>query len=275
MVAPTSSALRGLPRKRMRTMMTRPMPSKTVCETLSMVAVDQRRTIEIGDDLHVVRLQSRVELRHLGVDPLQNPRGIFAAQQQDRSLDGVVLLILAEDAVALLVAQLQLAEITHENRRPVALGDDDVPHVIQGLHDADAADDVPELAAVQNAAAGIGAVGDDRVGDVLERQVEPDELLGVELELELGREAAKVPDVGDARHLLQCRDDRPLLNFGELAQILRRRFERVVENLAGRRAQGVEPGRKARRQRDVLDALHDALTRPVVLDAVAKHERDQ
>ena len=115
--------------------------------------------------------------------------------------------------MALQVAQHELAEITHENRRALVLGDDDISHVLQSLHDADAADDVPELAAVQNAATSVRAVCVDSVSDVLERQVEPHELLRVELELKLGREAAEVLDVGNARHLLQCRDHRPSLNF--------------------------------------------------------------
>ena len=243
--------------------------------TLSIGGVDQVGAVEIGHDLHVVGLQPLVELGDLGVDAVEDARGIFAAQQQHDALDDVVPVVLAEDAVALLVAELQLAEIAHEDRRAVALGDDDVAEIVERLHQADAADDVAELAAREDAAAGIGAVGVDRVGDVLERQVEPHELLRIELELELGREAAEVRDVGDARHLLERRDHDPALDLRELAQILGVGFQRVVENLAGRRGQRIEAGREARRQRDVLDALHDALARPVVLDAVAEHERDQ
>ncbi len=213
MVMPTISALRGLPRNRMSTISTRPMPSKTVCETLSMVASTSVGAVEIGHDLHVVGLEPLVELGDLGVHALQHARRIFAAQQQHGALDRVVVVVLAEDAVALLVAQLQLAEVAHEDRRAVVLGDDDVAEVVERLHQADAADDVAELAAVEHAAAGIGAVGVDRVGDVLERQVEAHELLRIELELELRGEAAEVRDVGDARHLLQGRDHRPAAGF--------------------------------------------------------------
>ena len=151
--------------------------------------------------------------------------------------------------MALLVAELELAEIAHEDRRAVALGDDDVAHVIERLDEADAADDVAELAAVEDAAAGIGAVGADGVGDVLERQVEAHELLRIELELELRGDAAEIRDVGDARHLLERRDHGPFLDFGELPQALRVGLERVLEDFAGRRRERIEAGRQPRRQR--------------------------
>ena len=208
--------------------------------------VDQRRAVEIRHDLHVIGLQALVELRDLGVHALENARGIFAAQQQHGALDDVVLVVLADDAVALLVAQLQLAEIAHQDRRAVVLGDDDIAEVVERLHEADAADHVAELAAIENAAAGIGVVGVDRVGDVLERQIEAHELLRIELELELGGEAAEIGDVGDARHLLQRRDHRPELDFRKLAQILRVRL-RACSKESGRSAKTADRGRaKAR-----------------------------
>src|SRR5262249_42324893 len=135
--------------------------------------------------------------------------------------------------VTLLMAQLQLAEVAHEDRRAVALGDYDVAQVLQGLHHPDAADDVAKLAAVQDAATGICAVGVDRVGDVLEGEIEPNELLRVELELKLSRQAAEILHISDTRNLLQCRNYHPSLDFRKLAQILGSRLERVVENLAG------------------------------------------
>ena len=131
MVMPTIRALRGLPRKRMSTMSTRPMPENTVCATLSTVDVDQVGAIEIGHDLHVVGLQALVELGDLGVDAVEHPRRIFVAQQQHGAFDDVVLVVLADDAVALLVGELQLAEVAHQDRRAVVLGDDDIAEVVE------------------------------------------------------------------------------------------------------------------------------------------------
>jgi hypothetical protein len=48
------------------------------------------------------------------------------------------------------------------------------------LDQADASDDVAQLAPVQNAAAGIGAVGLDGIGDIFQRQTKPYELLRIE-----------------------------------------------------------------------------------------------
>ncbi len=165
-VMPTINALRGLPRKRMRTMSTRPMPDEHRALDLVDRCVDQVRAVEIGHDLNVVGLQLRVEFGDLGMHAFQNARRIFVAQQQHGSLDDVVLVVLADDAMALLVAELELAEIAHQDRRAVVLGDDDVAEIVERLHEADAADHVAELAAIEHAAAGIGVVGADRIGDV-------------------------------------------------------------------------------------------------------------
>ena len=65
--------------------------------------LDQAGAVEIGNDLHVLGLEPRVELDDLGLDALQHARRVLAAQQQHDALDGVVDVVLAEDAVALLV----------------------------------------------------------------------------------------------------------------------------------------------------------------------------
>src|SRR5581483_1701432 len=183
-------------------------------------SIDQRRAVEIGHNLYIVGGKPFVELVDLGVYAFEHARGIFPAQQQHGAFDHVALLVLADSAVAFLVGQLQLAEIVHEDRRAVVLGDDDIAEIIERLHQADAADHITEVAAIEHAAAGIGTVGADRVGDVLQRQVEAHELLRIELQLELRGQAAEIRDVGDAGHLLQGRDHRPQLDLGKLAQVL-------------------------------------------------------
>ena len=65
--------------------------------------------------------------------------------------------------------ELHLAKIAHENRYAVVLRHDDIAHVLECLDKADAADDIAKLAARKHAAARVGAVGADSVGDVLER----------------------------------------------------------------------------------------------------------
>src|SRR5262249_51273637 len=156
----------------------------------------------------------------------------LALQQQDRSFDDIVLPVLADDAVALEVGELQLAEVAQQDRRAVALRHHDGAELVQRLHEADGAHDESELAAGGDAAAGTRAIGVDGGFDVGERQVEPDELLRIELELELGGDAAEIRNVGDTGNLLERGNDDPALDFGKLALTLGVGFYRVVIDLA-------------------------------------------
>src|SRR6516165_9965713 len=65
------------------------------------------------------------------------------------------------------------------------------------------------------------------------------ELRGIELELELSRNAAKIRDIGDTGHLLQCRNDDPALDLGKFSEALRVGAQRVVEDFAGGRSHRV------------------------------------
>ena len=154
--------------------------------------INQVRAVEVSHDLHVLSLQPLIELGDFGVDGLHHPRRILPPQQQEASLNRVVAVVHPEDAMAFLDPELQLAKIAHQDGRSVPLSDDDVAHVFERLDQADASDDVAQLAPVQNAAAGIGAVGLDGIGDIFQRQTKPYELLRIELKLKLRRDAAEV-----------------------------------------------------------------------------------
>jgi len=92
------------------------------------------------------------------VHAVEHLRWVLVAQQQHGAFDHVVLAVLADDAVAFLVRQLELAKVADQDRRAVVLGDDDVAEIVERLHETDATDDVAELAAVEHTAAGIGVV---------------------------------------------------------------------------------------------------------------------
>ena len=115
------------------------------------------------------------------------------------------------------------------------LGDDDIAEIVEVLNKADAADHVAEFAAIEDAAAGICVVGTDRIGDGIERQIKPHELLRIELQLILRGQPAEIGNVGDAGHLLDRRYDGPLLDFRKFAQILGAGIHRVIKYLPGRR----------------------------------------
>jgi hypothetical protein len=61
----------------------------------------------------------------LGVDAAQGLRGILVLEHQHDAFDRVRIVVLAEDALALLVAERGAAEIAHQHRRAVDLGDHD------------------------------------------------------------------------------------------------------------------------------------------------------
>src|SRR4029450_14012151 len=129
--------------------------------------IDQIRAVEGSHDPHVLSLQPLIELGDFGVDGLHYPRWILPAQQQNAPLNRVIAVVHPEDAMAFLDPELQLAKIAHQNGVSVPLSDDDVAHVFERLDQADASDDVAELASVQNAAAGVSAVGLDGASDIL------------------------------------------------------------------------------------------------------------
>src|SRR4029077_17669463 len=154
--------------------------------------IDERGAVEIGHDLYIVGLQLAVQFGGLGMHAVEHARRIFAALQQHGAFDDVAALANADDAVAFQVAELELAEIANEDRRAIVLGDDDIAEIVERLDEADAADDIAELAAIEHAAAGIGVVGADRAGHRAQRQIEAHELLRIELQLILSGQAAEV-----------------------------------------------------------------------------------
>ena len=130
------------------------------------------------------------------------------------------LLSLPEDALALLVAQRGAAEVAHQHRRAVHLGDDDRADLIQGVNQADAADHVALIAARDAAAAGVGVVVVDGIDDVGDAEAVVLQLLGIEIELVFGGEAAEIGVIDHAGNGLQRRNHHPALDLGQLLQIL-------------------------------------------------------
>src|SRR5262249_2213838 len=119
--------------------------------------------------------------------------------------------------MALQVGELEPAEAAQKDRRAVALRHHDGAEIVERLDGSNAAPVTPELAAGPDAAAGACAVCSDGGFDIRQRQVEPHELLRIEFQLKLSRDAAEVRNVGDARHLFERRDHNPALDLGKLA----------------------------------------------------------
>lgn len=64
--------------------------------------INQVSAIEVGHDLNVIGLQARIKFRNLGMHAGKDLRRILVAQQQHGSLDDIVDIVLADNAVALL-----------------------------------------------------------------------------------------------------------------------------------------------------------------------------
>ncbi len=237
--------------------------------------LDQVVAIDIRHDAHALRGQPLVEFGDLGVDAFEHMRGVFVLQQIDDALDGVGVAVLAQDAFAHLMAVLQLAQVAHEYRYAVGLRHHDGAQILQRMHHADAAHDVRLLAARDATAARVGRVGRNRAADLIDADLVAQQLGWIELQLKLLCEAAEHVDIGHARHLLQRRHDGPVLQLGQLHQILRIRLQRIAVDLARGARDRIEAGRDARRQGHLRQPLGDALALPVILGAVLEGHGDQ
>ena len=237
--------------------------------------VHQPASIEVGNDSHIFRKDPLVQLRHGLVHPGDHARSVFALQHQDNPGHRVALIVLAKDAVAFVVAQGHGPDVLDEHRNAVGLCDHDVSEVLQVAYQADPADHEPLLAAVQNAATGIGIVGGNRLRDLAVRQVVLRQGCRVQFKQELRGQTAEILGFDDAGHLLQARNHRPQLQFGKFAQGPDFRFERVAIDFADRRRQRIQLWHRAVRQRHGTEALLQALARPVVLGAVLEDDGDQ
>ncbi len=147
--------------------------------------------------------QFGVELGHLGVHAAQRLRGVLIFQHQHDAFDRVGIVVLAEDALALLMAERGAAEVAHQHRRPADLRDDDGADLRQSVDQPDAADDVALIAARHAAAAGIGVVVVDGVDDIGDAESIVLQLPGIEIELVFGGEAAEIGVIDHAGHRLQ------------------------------------------------------------------------
>ncbi len=237
--------------------------------------VDQLAAVDIRHDLHVLGQDVLVQVAHGVVHAGHHARRVLVLEQQRDALDGVRVVVHAQDAVPLAVTQHHAAEVLDQHRHAVLLADDDVAQVVEVADQAHAADHQSLLAALHDAAARVRVVGGNGLRDLVQREVVLGQPGRIQLQHELRGHAAEVDHVHHARHLLEAGDDLPELQLGQLAQVPRLGLQRVAEDLADRRGQRIQPGLGAVRQRHAADALLQPLARPVVFGAVLEHHRDQ
>ena len=177
-------------------------------------------------------------------------------------------------------AEVDSAQVTHENRAAVPGRDDDALDVLQRLDQAYSPQQPPLALLDQVGAAGVGVVALQGLDDVVEGQAVCLQLFGIDLHLVLLLTATEAVDVDDPRHRAELGLDDPV---EEAAKLHRRdagghgavRFHRELVNLAKARADGRQLGLHARRQLLAGDqqTLQDQLARPVDVDVLLEGDR--
>ena len=157
--------------------------------------------------------RSAVELFHLGVDAAQGFRGVLVLEHEHDAFDRIRIAVLAQDALALLVTERRAAEVPHQDRCPVDLRDDDRADLIQGANETHTADHIALIAARDAPASGVRVVIVDGRHHVRDAEAVVLELLGVEVELVFGGEAAEIDVIDDAGNGFERRNDLPPLNL--------------------------------------------------------------
>ena len=229
--------------------------------------VHEFAAVEMGDELHALRQQSgfaigAVQLVDLLMKRFEGGFGDGALAEQDDAFDHVVIV---EDGAVFFadgLAQLaeanfgrlhDIAEIADADGSSVLHFDDGGGDVVGGLHEADSADVQGLLAALDESAAGVDVVGDQRVLDLRQRQAVGDQFAGIELHLIFAGRAAEGIHVDDVRDRLQLVDHDPVVQRFQFHHVIFRigAGERVEHDLAGGAVVRADAGVHVRRQRDL------------------------
>src|ERR1019366_8590752 len=222
----------------------------------------------VGHNLDVGRQDAFVQLLRHGLDAPQNHLRLLAHAHEDDAFDGFILLHVAELAEARGVADLDLGDVFYIDGDVALLLQDDVADVGGGLDEAEAAD-VIELAALGiEAAAGVGVIVAQLLGDLRHGEAVGEELIGIEQHLILHGGAAKTRIVGHPLNGPVMALHNPIFNH---LQILRGTV-RALQDVAVDQAAGAEErghaGLQASRQGGVADAFKGLLADEVRVRAI-------
>ncbi|OAV67458.1 hypothetical protein Barb4_02461 [Bacteroidales bacterium Barb4] len=231
-----------------------------------------------GVDFHAFGQDFAVEFINGFVHFRQYLRGVLIAQHLDDAFHAVGIIAdgvdKAQDAFAFEVAVFQGADVAQVNRHTVHGLYDDVRHVAKVADKTDAAHHVAQIAAINHAAAGIAVVAPDGFRHFRERKIVFVKLYGVNLNLVLGGDAAKVADVRDTADLPQAGNDHPFVQVGQIAQGTGVAFYNITVDFSCGRSERVQFRTGVVRQIDVVDAFRHTLPRPIIIFLVIKNQHD-
>ncbi len=183
-------------------------------------------------------------------------------------------LVERNDAGARASADFNPCEIADLDRAAVARRHHHARNVLDVREQADAADHQRLVAALQKAAAGIGAVVRQRLPELVDGDCVFAQQKRIDPDLVFLDEAAKAHHVGDAGRAAQRGLQRPVLqraHFGE--RHVGRRDDHIPIDFTDRVGEGRQRRLQVGRQVDVLQPLEHLLAREVIVGAVRKRQR--
>ena len=162
-------------------------------------------------------------------------RALFAAPHQHDALNDVVVLVEAGDAEPRLLADRDLRDVADQHRIAARLRHHGVVEVVDRADQADAAHHGGLRADVDGVAADIDVGVGDRLQHLRQRQPVGDQSVEIDLQFVGLGLAAPAGDVDDAGHGAEAALQHPVLQRLEVEHaVVRRAFQAIAKNLAGR-----------------------------------------
>ena len=206
------------------------------------------------------------------LDFLEYLRRIFALAHQHHAGDHVVVVVLADGALALDIADHDARDVAHQHRGRVAFGQNDIFDVGRFAQQTYAANGVLLTALFDIATAGIAVAAFKRGKYLLQGELVGAQARQVRLHFVSLYEAAHRHDVGDTRHAPQGALDHPILKRAQGARVVGIRLDAVAVDLADGRRQRGNFGFDAGRQLHGAQALANLLARPIHVGVVVEGE---
>ena len=183
------------------------------------------------------------------------------------------------------MADLDLGDVANPHRHAILFFENDGPQIIQGTHQANAANQVLLGVLRQDAATGIGIVASHCQIHIGNGQTEMAQAVRIDQHLILLGEATLRVDLGNARNRAQQRTHDPVLSDASLHQLffaehlvaIVRPIQCVLVNLAETRRYRPEHWRDPLRQSraDFEQSLHHQLAGKIDVGLVIEDQRDQ
>src|SRR5439155_9798160 len=174
------------------------------------------------------------------------------------------------------VADLYLGHLLDEDRHTALGADDDVLNVTYALDEAEASNDRPGAARLDDVAADVAVAPQDRVDDGRERDLVGAQPVGVDVDLVLPHRAADARDFRDAGYRVELVADEPVLERSQISQRVPLALDRVPVDVTDAGRVGSErrddPGRQRFGQQ--VQPLQHPRAREVEIDRVLEVDVD-